>query len=66
MKSALTDAARAAVAAIIALYISQGVAVFDLGSEGWKALAAAGITAGLTVVLRWLQPGGDYGMGSGS
>lgn len=61
VKNAAMDAARAGIAAMIALYLANGQAIFDLNDEGIKALAAAGITAALTVVLRWLQPGGDYG-----
>lgn len=61
LKAAAQDAARAGISATIALYIANGQAVFDIEADGWKALAAAGITAALTVILRWLQPGGEYG-----
>lgn len=63
-KTAAMDAARAGIAAMIALYLANGQAIFDLGEDALKALAAAGITAALTVVLRWLQPGGEYGRGA--
>ena len=60
-KNAAMDAARAGIAAMIALYLANGQAIFDLNDEGVKALLAAGVTAALTVALRWLQPGGEYG-----
>jgi hypothetical protein len=60
-KNMAMDAARAGIAAMIALYLANGQAIFDLNEDGVKALVAAGITATLTVVLRWLQPGGEYG-----
>jgi hypothetical protein len=64
MKQALTDAVRSALSAVVALYLANGQSVFDLGVDGWKTLAAAAITGALTVILRWVQPGGEYGMGS--
>lgn len=63
-KNMAMDAARAGIAAMIALYLANGQAIFDLGEDGVKALVASGITATLTVVLRWLQPGGEYGRGA--
>ena len=62
LKAAAQDALRAGISAAIALYVANGQAVFDLNADGWKALAAAAITATLTVILRWLQPGGSYGV----
>lgn len=62
IKAAAQDALRAGISAAIALYVANGQAVFDLNADGWKALAAAAITAALTVILRWIQPGGSYGI----
>jgi hypothetical protein len=42
----------------------MGIDVWSLDTEALKALSAAGIAAGIQVLLRYLQAGGEYGVGA--
>lgn len=61
-KSMVQDAGRTALACAIGMVIAAGD-VFQITSDAWKGIAAAAIAAALAVVLRYLQPGGEYGRG---
>jgi len=60
IKSMAMDALRTAAACAIGMVIAAG-SVFDINGDAWKGIAAAAIAAALAVVLRYIQPGGDYG-----
>ena len=60
IKAMATDAARTALACSLGMVIAAG-SVFEIGADAWKGIAAAAIAAALAVVLRYIQPGGDYG-----
>ena len=61
--AALKDAAKAAITTSIAVFLGMGISIFDLTGDGAKAIAAAGISAGLIVLQRWLDRGNtDYGL----
>lgn len=64
LKAMATDALRTAAACAIGMVIAAG-SVFDINGEMWRGIAAAAIAAALAVVLRYIQPGGDYGRQAG-
>ena len=64
LKVALQDVARTALSTTLALWLGMGVDVWSLDTDALKALSAAGIAAGIQVLLRYLQAGGEYGVGA--
>jgi len=64
IKSAAQDVVRTALATTFALWLGMGIDVWSLDTEALKALSAAGIAAGIQVLLRYLQAGGEYGVGA--
>ena len=64
IKAAAQDVVRTALATTFALWLGMGVDVWSLDTEALKALSAAGIAAGIQVLLRYLQAGGEYGVGA--
>jgi hypothetical protein len=61
-KAALQDATRTALATTFAVWLGLGIDIWSLDTEALKALSAAGIAAGVQVLLRYLQAGGEYGV----
>lgn len=64
VKAMAMDAIRTAAACAIGMVIAAG-SVFEINGDAWKGIAAAAIAAALAVVLRYLQPGGEYGRQAG-
>jgi hypothetical protein len=62
--AALQDVLRTALSTTLALWLGMGIDVWSLDTEALKALSAAGIAAGIQVLLRYLQAGGEYGVGA--
>jgi hypothetical protein len=60
----LTEAARTASATALAMWVAMGVDIWSLDADALKALSAAAVAAGVQVVLRYLQPGGEFGIGA--
>jgi hypothetical protein len=46
------------------MWVAMGVDIWSLDADALKALSAAAVAAGVQVVLRYLQPGGEYGIGA--
>ena len=64
IKAIVQEAARTAAATALAMWVAMGVDIWSLDADALKALSAAAVAAGVQVVLRYLQPGGDYGIGA--
>lgn len=64
IKAMAIEAARTALATALAMWVAMGVDIWSLDTDAVKALSAAAIAAGVQVVLRYLQPGGEYGVGA--
>ncbi|CAB4199482.1 hypothetical protein UFOVP1336_41 [uncultured Caudovirales phage] len=64
IKVVIEEALRTATATALALWIGMGVDIWSLNTDSLKALSAAAIAAAVQVVLRYLQPGGSYGIGA--
>ena len=54
-QAVLQDALKMAISTCIAVYLGMGISIFDLTGDGAKAIAAAGISAGLIVLQRWFD-----------
>jgi low affinity Fe/Cu permease len=58
---------RAFIVGAIALILSVGTGVLDMGASDWKLVANAGIAAALVTLVKALDPNyTSYGIGSGS
>ena len=53
--AASLDALQAALSTAIAVFLGLGVSIFDLTGDGFKAVVASAISAGLLVLQRWLD-----------